>query len=29
MTDNSYDTDVYGYDEPMTGPLDAPELPLR
>ncbi len=33
MTDNSndstYDTDVYGYgsdyDEPMTGPLDAPE----
>ena len=31
MTDNSYDTDVYGYrsdyDEPMTGPLDAPEKP--
>ena len=30
MTDNSsydssYDTDVYGYDEPMVGPLDAPE----
>jgi hypothetical protein len=31
MTDNSYDTsydtEVYGYDEPMTGPLDAPEKP--
>ncbi len=36
MTDNSsydtYDTDVYGddtpmYDEPMVGPLDAPEKP--
>jgi len=25
--DSSYDTDVYGYDEPMTGPLDAPEKP--
>ena len=30
MSDNSYDTtsydrDVYGYDEPMVGPLDAPE----
>lgn len=30
MTDNSYDTDVYGtepdyYGEPMVGPLDAPE----
>ena len=23
--DSSYDTDVYGYDEPMVGPLDAPE----
>lgn len=27
MTENSYDTDVHGYDEPMTGPLDAPEKP--
>jgi hypothetical protein len=31
MTDNnhdtSYDADVYGYDEPMIGPLDAPEKP--
>ncbi len=26
MSDNSYDTDVYG-DEPMNGPLDAPEKP--
>jgi hypothetical protein len=25
--DSSYDTEVYGYDEPMTGPLDAPEKP--
>lgn len=27
MTDNTYDHDGYGYgyDEPMTGPLDAPE----
>ena len=25
--DSSYDTDVYGYDEPMVGPLDAPEKP--
>ncbi|MDR7251633.1 hypothetical protein J2X46_000605 [Nocardioides sp. BE266] len=25
--DTSYDTDVYGYDEPMVGPLDAPEKP--
>ena len=24
---NSYDTDLYGYDEPMVGPLDAPEKP--
>ncbi|KRE92855.1 hypothetical protein ASG76_15440 [Nocardioides sp. Soil774] len=27
MTDDTYDTDVYGYDEPMVGPLDAPERP--
>jgi hypothetical protein len=32
MTENSYDTDVYGadtsaYGEPMVGPLDAPEKP--
>lgn len=26
-TTSSYDTDVYGYDEPMVGPLDAPERP--
>lgn len=25
--DSPYDTDVYGYDAPMTGPLDAPEKP--
>ena len=25
--DSSHDTDVYGYDEPMTGPLDAPDRP--
>ena len=25
--DNTYDRDVYGYDEPMVGPLDAPEKP--
>ena len=25
--DSTYDTDVYGYDEPMTGPLDAPDKP--
>lgn len=25
--DPTYDTDVYGYDEPMTGPLDAPDKP--
>ena len=25
--DTSYDTDVYGYGEPMVGPLDAPEKP--
>jgi hypothetical protein len=24
---NSYDTDLYGYDEPMVGPLDAREKP--
>ena len=23
--DPTYDTDVYGYSEPMVGPLDAPE----
>lgn len=22
-----HDTDLYGYDEPMVGPLDAPERP--
>ena len=22
-----YDTDLYGYDEPMIGPLDAPDKP--
>jgi hypothetical protein len=32
MYDSSYDADVYGagtstYDEPMVGPLDAPEKP--
>jgi hypothetical protein len=31
MTDDShdhgYDADVHGYDEPMTGPLDAPDNP--
>ena len=28
MSDSSsYDTDLYGYDEPMVGPLDAPEKP--
>ena len=25
--DTTYDRDVYGYDEPMVGPLDAPEKP--
>lgn len=25
--DRSYDADVYGYDEPMVGPLDAPAKP--
>jgi hypothetical protein len=25
--DSTYDADVYGYDEPMVGPLDAPEKP--
>ena len=25
--DSGYDADVYGYDEPMVGPLDAPEKP--
>lgn len=25
--DTSFDSDVYGYDEPMTGPLDAPVTP--
>ena len=25
--DLGYDSDVYGYDEPMVGPLDAPEKP--
>lgn len=25
--DPGYDADVYGYDEPMVGPLDAPEKP--
>ncbi|MBS2939209.1 hypothetical protein KDN32_15820 [Nocardioides sp. J2M5] len=24
---DTYDTDVYGYDEPMVGPLDAPDEP--
>ncbi len=24
---SSHDTDLYGYDEPMVGPLDAPERP--
>ena len=24
---SSHDTDLYGYDEPMVGPLDAPEEP--
>ncbi len=23
--DNTYDSEIYGYDEPMVGPLDAPE----
>ncbi len=23
----TYDTDLYGYDSPMVGPLDAPERP--
>ena len=27
MSENSYDADIYGYDEPMVGPLDAPEKP--
>lgn len=33
MSDNtsydntSYDTDIYAYDEPMVGPLDAPAKP--
>ena len=25
--DSTYDADIYGYDEPMVGPLDAPEKP--
>ena len=25
--DPTYDADVYGYDEPMVGPLDAPDKP--
>lgn len=25
--DTGYDRDVHGYDEPMVGPLDAPEKP--
>ena len=25
--DPTYDTDVYGYSEPMVGPLDAPDKP--
>ena len=25
--DTSYDRDVYGYTEPMVGPLDAPDTP--
>ena len=23
--DSTYDRDIYGYDEPMVGPLDAPD----
>ncbi|UFN43925.1 hypothetical protein [Nocardioides okcheonensis] len=26
-TYDTYGTDVYGYDEPMVGPLDAPDRP--
>ena len=25
--DSTYDRDIYGYDEPMVGPLDAPDKP--